>query len=131
MRIPEGFDLMARHIVSIKDLGAADQLYGGIMLSWLDEAGACYAMTAARVSNLVTRHIKAMDFLEPGRAGDVLAIYGRVVHMGTTSISIEMKVRAEDPATGASREIVTTTFVFVAVDKWGKKAPLPGSSRRS
>ena len=45
MTSPEGFDLMARHIVSIKDLGAAGQLYGGIMLSWLDEAGACYAMT--------------------------------------------------------------------------------------
>jgi acyl-CoA thioesterase YciA len=124
MKTPEGYDLIARHIVAVKDLGAADRLFGGVMLAWLDEAGAAYAITRAGVSSLVTRHIEAMNFLAPGREGDVLAIYGRVSRVGTTSISIEMKVFAEDPSAGASREIVTTTFVFVAVDKWGKKTPL-------
>lgn len=124
MKAPEEFDLIARHIVAVKDLGGADRLFGGVMLAWLDEAGAAFAMTKAGVSNLVTRHIEAMNFLAPGRMGDVLAIYGRVSRMGTTSISIEMKVLAEDPQTRAAREIVTTAFVFVAVDKWGKKTPL-------
>jgi acyl-CoA thioesterase YciA len=121
----EEFDLIARHIVAVKDLGAADRLFGGVMLAWLDEAGAAYAKTQARVANLVTRHIEEMDFLAPGREGDVLAIYGRVARRGTTSIAVEMKVLAEDPATGTTRDIVSTTFVFVAIDKWGKKAPLP------
>lgn len=125
MSKPPGFDLIARHIVSIKDLGGADRLFGGTMLAWLDEAGASYAMTRARTSHLVTRHIEEMDFLAPGQAGDVLAIYGRVAKVGTTSISVQMKVLAEDPASGSAREIVTTTFVFVAVDKWGHKTPLP------
>ncbi len=129
MAAPEGFDLIAHHIVSIKDLGGGDRLFGGTMLAWLDEAGASYAMKRARVSTIVTRHIEAMDFLAPGRVGDVLAIYGRVERVGTTSISIEMKVFAEDPASGATREIVTTTFVFVNVDKWGKKTPLPPAAR--
>ena len=121
MKKPE-FDLIARHIVSVKDLGAADRLFGGTMLSWLDEAGASYALLQARVTNLATRHIEAMDFIAPGRLGDVLGIYGRVANFGKTSISIEMQVLAEDPASSATREIVHTTFVFVAVDKWGKKA---------
>src|SRR3990172_2149787 len=95
MKIAEKFDLIARHIVAVKDLGGADRLFGG-----------------------------AMDFLAPGRLGDVLGIYGRVVHVGKTSISIEMNVLAEDPASGATREIVHTTFVFVAIDKWGKKTPI-------
>ncbi|MFQ5792926.1 MAG: hotdog domain-containing protein, partial [Acidobacteriota bacterium] len=56
----EGFDLIARHIVSIKDLGGADRLFGGTMLAWLDEAGASYAMTQARAAHIVTRHIEAM-----------------------------------------------------------------------
>jgi acyl-CoA thioesterase YciA len=121
----EGFDLIARHIVAVKNLGGADRLFGGTMLAWLDEAGASFAMTQARARGLVTRHIEAMDFLAPGRLGDVLGIYGRVARMGKTSISVEMKVLAEDPPTGATREIVHTTFVFVAVDKWGNKTPLP------
>ncbi|HEX9726011.1 MAG TPA: hotdog domain-containing protein [Vicinamibacteria bacterium] len=124
MNQPEDFELIARHIVSVKDLGGADRLFGGTMLAWLDEAGAAYAMLQARVTNLATRHIEAMDFIAPGRLGDVLGIYGRVAKIGNTSISIEMKVLAEDPATAATREIVHTTFVFVAVDKWGKKAPI-------
>jgi acyl-CoA thioesterase YciA len=125
MTVPDDYDLIARHIVAVKDLGAADRLFGGVMLAWLDEAGAAYAKTQAGVSNLVTRHIEAMDFLAPGREGDVLAIYGHVSRMGKTSISVEMKVLAEDPASRSTREIVTTTFVFVAVDKWGKKTSLP------
>jgi acyl-CoA thioesterase YciA len=125
MSRPEDFELIARHIVAVKDLGAADRLFGGVMLAWLDEAGAAFAKTKAGVANLVTRHIEAMDFLAPGREGDVLAIYGRVAKMGKTSISVQMKVLAEDPATKSSREIVTTTFVFVAIDKWGKKTSMP------
>ena len=124
MKIAEKFDLIARHIVAVKDLGGADRLFGGAMLAWLDEAGASYAMLQAKVNGLVTRHIEAMDFLAPGRLGDVLGIYGRVVHVGKASISIEMNVLAEDPASGATREIVHTTFVFVAVDKWGKKTSI-------
>lgn len=130
MSQPDDFELIARHIVAVKDLGAADRLFGGVMLAWLDEAGAAYAKTKARVHNLVTRHIEAMDFLAPGREGDVLAIYGRVSRRGTTSIAIEMKVLAEDPGTGATRQIVTTAFVFVAVDKWGKKTALPEALAR-
>ncbi len=127
----QGYDLIARHIVAVKDLGASDRLFGGVMLAWLDEAGAAYAMTQARVSNLVTRYVEAMSFLAPGREGDVLAIYGRVAGRRTSSLSVEMKVLAEDPQTGAAREIVTTTFVFVAIDKWGKKTPLPKSPQEN
>ncbi len=126
---PEGFELIARHIVLVKDLGAVDRLFGGVMLAWLDEAGAAFAKTKAGVADLVTRHIEAMDFLAPGREGDVLAIYGRVARLGTTSVAVEMKVFAEDPATRSSREIVTTTFVFVAIDKWGKKTSLPSAAQ--
>lgn len=121
---PPGFDLIARHLVLQKDLGGADRLFGGIMLQWLDEAGAGYAISRAGTSRLVTRHITAMDFVAPAWVGDVLAFYGRVARVGTTSISIEMKVIAEDPDSVSTREIVTTTFVFVALDKWGKKVPL-------
>ena len=127
---PEGFELIARHIVLVKDLGAVDRLFGGVMLAWLDEAGAAFAKTKAGVADLVTRHIEAMDFLAPGREGDVLAIYGRVARLGTTSVAVEMKVFAEDPATRSSREIVTTTFVFVAIDKWGKKTALPSAAQQ-
>ena len=126
---PEGFELIARHIVLVKDLGAVDRLFGGVMLAWLDEAGAAFSKTKAGVADLVTRHIEAMDFLAPGREGDVLAIYGRVARLGTTSVAVEMKVFAEDPATRSSREIVTTTFVFVAIDKWGKKTSLPSAAQ--
>lgn len=124
MKQQEDFELIARHIVSVRDLGGADRLFGGTMLAWLDEAGAAYAMLRARVPNLATRHIEAMDFIAPGRLGDVLGIYGRVVRVGNTSISIEMQVLAEDAASNATREIVHTTFVFVAVDKWGKKSSI-------
>ena len=124
MNGPEGFELIARHIVAVKNLGGADRLFGGTMLAWLDEAGASYAMIKARVTSMVTRHIEAMDFLAPGRLGDVLGIYGRVAKMGKTSVSVEMRVLAEDPSTGSAREIVHTTFVFVAVDKWGKKTAI-------
>ena len=125
---PPGFDLIARHLVLQKDLGAADRLFGGIMLAWLDEAGASYAISHAGTGSLVTRHITEMDFVAPAWVGDVLAVYGRVARLGTTSISIQMRVIAEDPDSVSTREIVNTTFVFVAVDKWGKKVSLKAPS---
>lgn len=97
------------------------------MLAWLDEAGASYAISQAGTGSLVTRHITEMDFVAPAWVGDVLAVYGRVARLGTTSISIQMRVIAEDPDSVSTREIVNTTFVFVAVDKWGKKVALKGA----
>jgi acyl-CoA thioesterase YciA len=124
MPAPEGWDLITRHLVLQKDLGGADRLFGGIMLAWLDEAGASYAIAKAGTGSLVTRHITEMDFVAPAYVGDVLSFYGRVARLGTTSISIEMQVFAEDPNSTATRKIVATTFVFVAIDKWGNKVPL-------
>ena len=84
-------DVAQIHIVAVKNLGGADRLFGGTMLAWLDDAGASYAMIKARASGMVTRHIEAMDFLAPGRLGDVLGIYGRVSKTGRTSISVALR----------------------------------------
>ena len=62
----KNFDLIARHIVAVKDLGAPDRLFGGVMLAWLDEAGAAYAKIQARVAHLVTRHIEEMELSSAG-----------------------------------------------------------------
>lgn len=106
------------------DMNSNGDIFGGWVLSQMDIAGGIVAARRAR-GRVVTVAVNAMQFHQPIRVGDLVSIYGRVVNVGRTSVSVQLETivtRRLDPT-----EITVTegTFVFVAIDEKGNKRALP------
>ena len=107
-----------------RDTNARGTIFGGVILSHVDLAG---AIAAARVGprNFVTRAIHEVEFIAPVYVGDVVSLYASVHKRGNTSIGIKVDVEAErfnEP--GVVVKVTTAEVVYVAVDENGKPVPI-------
>ncbi|MHB8633246.1 MAG: acyl-CoA thioesterase [Thermoplasmatota archaeon] len=100
-------------------------VHGGSILKYMDEAAAVAAWRHARVAKVVTVSLERMDFREPVFIGDILIIHAGVVHVGRTSMLLEIKVEAETPQTGQTRLTATAYMTFVALDRNNQPTPVP------
>jgi acyl-CoA thioesterase YciA len=117
-------ELITTKIVLARDIGVHGNLFGGIMLAWLDEAGAAYACQVADSSRLVTKHISEVNFKRPVKTGRIVKIYGKVEHVGNTSVSILLEARRHNPFSGTQKIVCTTNMVFVQIDEEGESLRL-------
>jgi len=105
-----------------KDVGLHGRLFGGNMMAWADEAAAIYAQVETNYDLVVTRKIGEINFTKPVKVGDVIHFMGSDPKHTDCSISFDLTVI--NAKTG--EVYFTTDFVFVAVDKHGKKCNIPG-----
>ena len=116
--------LISTHFVKTKQLGYHGNLFGGVMLSWLDEAGAIYACESADTPRMVTKHIAAVTFEKPVREGQIIKVYGDVICVGNTSITVRLEARRHSVYNGTQRVVCSTDMVFVRIDGDGEAIPL-------
>lgn len=107
-----------------RDTNARGTIFGGVILSHVDLAG---AIVAAKVGsrNFVTRAIHEVDFIAPVYVGDVVSLYASVHKRGNTSVTIKVDVEAErfnEP--GVVVKVTAAEVVYVAVDNSGKPTPI-------
>ncbi len=76
------------------DTNAEGTIFGGVILSYVDQAAFVEAKRQAHL-RYVTVCIKEVEFKEPVFVGDVLSLYGETVRIGRTSITVRVKVMAE------------------------------------
>ncbi len=117
-------ELVSSHFVKTKDIGYHGNLFGGVMLSWLDEAGAIYACQAADSPRMVTKSISEVAFEKPVRPGQIIKIYGKVVTVGNTSITIKLEARRHSVYNGSQKTVCKVDMVFVRIDGDGEPVPL-------
>src|SRR5437773_876569 len=77
-----------------RDTNARGTIFGGVILSHIDLAGAIAASRQAP-RNLVTRAMREVGFFAPVYVGDVVSFYTSVAREGRTSMTIEVLVEAE------------------------------------
>lgn len=106
-----------------RDTNAHGTIFGGHILSIIDQAGAI-AAHGTGVGKVVTVSIREVEFKEPVRVGDIVSCYTNVVGRGRTSITVEVRVIAEDPQHRTCREVTTAELVYVHVDAAGKPTPI-------
>jgi acyl-CoA thioesterase YciA len=107
-----------------RDTNAQGTIFGGVLLSHIDQAGAIGAREYAP-HTYVTVAMEKVEFKNPVFVGDVLSFYTRVVRVGRTSITIHVHVAAERFADPARTVPVTeATLTFVAVDEHRRPVPL-------
>ena len=108
-----------------KDLGVHGNLFGGNMLSWLDEAAASHAALICRTPNMVTLKINEVFFAKAVKVGQLIRIYGEVVKIGNTSITIEVEARRFNVISEEETLVCTTEMTFVRIDESGEAVPIP------
>jgi acyl-CoA thioesterase YciA len=122
-------DLLSKKIVMGKDIGIHGNLFGGILMAWLDEAAASLSTEFCRTPNMVTVRIGELVFKKPLKAGNHLRIYGEITSVGNTSISISLEARRFNLYSGDEVVVCNTNSTFVRVDEDGQPTPIDESIR--
>ena len=105
-------------------IGIHGNLFGGIMLSWFDEAGASLAAYLCSTPNLVTVKMDEVIFKKPVKTGDHIRFFGRVRDIGTSSISLVLEARRFLFDSGNYELVCTTEIIYVRINKQGKPVPI-------
>jgi len=113
-----------------KDIGVHGNLFGGIMLSWIDEAAVAMSNRICKTPNMVTRKMTEILFERPVKVGYSINIYGKPVTMGNTSLALNIEARRYNVYTEQEDVVCKTTIVFVRIDEDGNKIPIAGEVRR-
>lgn len=107
-----------------RDTNARGTIFGGVILSHIDLAGALAAQRRAQ-KNFVTRAMREVGFIAPVYVGDVVSFYTSVVREGKTSVTVAVEVEAERARDPDRRVRVTEAeVIYVAVDENGKPTPI-------
>jgi acyl-CoA thioesterase YciA len=101
-----------------RDTNSAGTIFGGIILSYIDMAGAIEAHRRTGMGRFVTVAMREVIFHKPVFVGDLVSFYAETVNIGTTSITIRVIVETE--RVGTKTEVLRVTeaeVVYVAVDE--------------
>jgi acyl-CoA thioesterase YciA len=105
-----------------RDTNSAGTIFGGIILSYIDMAGAIEAHRHTRMERFVTVAMREVIFHHPVFVGDLVSFYAETVRTGTTSITVRVVVEAErHGGTDARVRVTEAEVVYVAVDENRRK----------
>jgi acyl-CoA thioesterase YciA len=108
-----------------RDIGVHGNLFGGIMLAWMDEAAAALATKVCHTPNMVTVKIEEVVFKKAVKVGMQIHIYGEVTRVGNTSISMKMIAMKYNVYSAEETPVCTTHITFVRIDENGDPVPIP------
>jgi len=117
-----------RVIMMPKDTNALGTIFGGVILSYIDQAGAVEAHRHCP-GRIVTVAMHEVVFHAPVYVGDLVSFWTETVRLGRTSVTVKVVVEAERGHPGGPKAKVTEAeVVFVHVGPDGR--PLPVASDR-
>jgi len=106
-----------RVVMMPRDTNAQGTIFGGVILSLIDQAA--YVEASRQANHIyVTVAMNAIEFHEPVFVGDVLSLYADTIRVGRTSMTIKVRVCARRRGQEDSTvEVTEAEVVFVATDK--------------
>jgi len=107
-----------------RDTNKYGMIFGGVILSHIDLAGAIEARRAAGPHNFVTVAMNKIVFHEPVFVGDVVSFYARTLRIGRTSVTVEVVVEAARSDEKKTVKVTEAEVVFVAVGKNQRPVPV-------
>ena len=115
-----------RVLMMPRDTNAHGTIFGGVILSYIDQAGAIEARRqGSRL--MVTVSMDKIVFHEPVFVGDLVSFWTETTRIGNTSITVKVVVeaiRGNDP--NAKVLVTEAQVVYVNVGTDRKPAPLRG-----
>ncbi len=123
--------LINKKICMGKDIGIHGNVFGGYIMSWIDEAAAAFATEYCCTPNMVTLRVGELLFKKPLKAGNHVRLYGEVAHLGNTSIDIKIEARKFNLYSGEETVVCTTSITFVRIDEDGQPTPIGETVKRN
>lgn len=123
-------ELINKRICMGRDVGVHGNVFGGILMAWIDEAAGAYASEYCRTPNLVTLRVGELLFKKPLRPGNHLRIYGEVTKVGKTSITLNIEARKYNLYSSEETVVCTTSVTFVRIDEDGVPTAIGESTRQ-
>ena len=113
-----------RVVMMPRDTNPMGTIFGGEILSYIDQAGAVEARKHTEHA-LATVAMHEVKFIAPVFVGDLVSFYGELLRIGRTSITIRITVEAK--RSRPPHEVVRVTqaeVVYVAIAEPGKSVPI-------
>ena len=104
-----------------RDTNSQGTVFGGIILSYIDMAGAIEAHRRTRMERFVTVAMREVIFHKPVFVGDLVSFYAETVRVGTTSITVRVIVEVERLGKEDRVRVTEAEVIYVAVDERGEK----------
>ncbi|MBI2808005.1 MAG: acyl-CoA thioesterase [Planctomycetes bacterium] len=125
--------LAIRVVMMPRDTNPLGSIFGGVILSHIDSAGAIgarheVAKAGGALPFLVTVAMNAVLFKEPVLVGDVVSFKTRLVKWGRTSITMHVAVESERGAETLQVTEAEVVYVGINPDDRTPRPLLPGSS---
>lgn len=117
-------ELITTYICKKGDIGVHDNMFGGTLMSLIDDAAASYAAQICDTPRIVTIKIDELVFKRPVKVGSLIKIYGKVIEFGRTSVSLYIEVRKHNVYTGEQDVVTHTSIKFVKIDDDGNSVPI-------
>ncbi|MBM3297225.1 MAG: acyl-CoA thioesterase [Candidatus Aminicenantes bacterium] len=111
-----------------RDTNKHGTIFGGVILSHVDLAGAVEARRSCGPRNFVTVAMDKVVFRAPVFVGDVVSFFTETLRIGRTSVTVKVTVDAERAESGETARVTEAEIVYVAVDADRRPIPIRGDS---
>ncbi len=123
-------ELISTKICKTSDIGINNNLFGGIMLQWLDESAGVMASSLCCTPNMITLKMDEVVFKRPVKVKDHIRIYGQVDSVGNSSLRLCIEARRFDFDSKKEESVCTTKMLFVKIDSEGKASPIEAAMKK-
>lgn len=120
-------ELISTHICKGKEEGVHGNIFGGVLLSMIDEGSGAYASQICDTPRMVTVKIDELIFKRAVKVGNIIKLYAKVTEFGNTSVTLYVELRKHNVYTGEQEIVLHTNIKFVRIDDEGN--PIPISER--
>ena len=111
------------HMLKYEDINGGGRLFGGQLVSWIDEVAGTVARRHAGMS-ITTASIDNLQFKNAAYLNDLVVIIGHLTYVGHTSMEVRVDSYVED-IDGFRRPINRAFLTLVALDDNQKPTPIP------
>ena len=112
-----------RVLMMPRDTNAHGTIFGGVILSYIDQAGAIEARRQG-LQFMVTVSMDKVVFHEPVFVGDLVSFWTETLRIGTTSIATKVVVEAIRAETQQRVTVTEAQVIYVNLGPDRKKAPI-------
>jgi acyl-CoA thioesterase YciA len=113
-----------RVVMMPRDTNPAGTIFGGIILSYIDQAGAV-EMRRHSEKKFVTVAMHEVKFIAPVFVGDLVSFYTETLKIGTTSLTVRVTVEAKrGQAPHEAARVTQAEVVYVAINEAGRPVPV-------
>jgi len=124
-------ELISTKIVKSMDLGVHGNFFGGKMMSLIDESAAAYASQLCYTPRMVTLKVSEVLFKKAVKHNSILKIYGEVIKVGNTSITIRIQVNKLNTYKNEQEEVTSAELVFVHIDEEGNPISISSKAKKN